>query len=122
MTTMTMANYIVLDDANFTLAEDEEKTFMFTLPDDFLPDSRAVLAYIANPNSDAPMDYQIDVNGQLLRRATFANSTSRGLWEVFSGSQLDAIGENNIQFRFEAGNGFIIFRDIVLWFQQSVTL
>jgi hypothetical protein len=119
-----VADNTVIHDASFTLAEDGEMTFTFELPEEFHPGTskqRPILAYMANPGSDVPLAYQIDINGQQAVNETFTRAGRRGVWEVLPGDILMTPGQNNIQFRLESGSSTITFRDVVLWFQRTVT-
>ena len=117
----TMADYVVLRDASFTLKKDDEKTLpTITLASNVSRgrgQSKPILAYVADPSDDAKdLKYEIWINEKRIETGSFSGGVKRGLWEVFT------FPENNditIQFKVESGTGKVRFQDVVLWFQRT---
>lgn len=116
----TLADYLVLADNNITLSEDGEHEIAFTLPDDLYTAARGVLAYMVDPSSGSAKQYEVDINDTVVDADTLSNTEPRGMLEMVDIGILK-VGDNTIQFRFEDGGGQLTFKDVVLWYQRTVS-
>lgn len=116
----TLADYQVLADNNITLSENGEHEIAFTLPDDFYSDARGVLAYMVDPSSSSAKEYEVDINDTVVDGDTLSNTEPRGMFEMIDVGILKS-GDNTLQFRFEDGSGQLTFKDVVLWYQRTVS-
>jgi hypothetical protein len=120
MPILTLADYQGWDDA-FALFGSQEHTIKVDLPDDYTRDRTVILGYMITP-TPVSVRYDIDFNDIVVHDEAVVSSGSNTLvrWKVIDGDKLK-IGPNTIQFRVVGGLP-IVFSDVVLWFQRTVTI
>lgn len=120
----TLADYLALQSASFTLSDNQEKTLSFSLGTIFADNSgkrRPILAFMLDSSSNASnLSVVVEINAKLVKSLTISGDKTFGLWEIFGSDTLNIDGSNTIQFRVESGIGSVTFSDVILWFQQEV--
>jgi hypothetical protein len=113
--------YIILSDASFTLSVGQDKLLpKFTLPDGAIlaGKHRPILAFVVNPNPGVePIQFKVDCNDSQQVSATMRKDQPGGMWEVIA-SNVAVLGDNTIQFRVTSGTGNVVFRDVVVWYNN----
>lgn len=113
-----VADYQVLSDAPINVTAGTYKTYKIKLPVNFVKSdgrSRPILAFKVRRMSGTPI-LKIELNdGSQYSSAVPADGNLMNVYEVISGSNFDAAGENSIQFNITGGS--IILADVVLWYQ-----
>ena len=116
----TLADYIVINDGEFSLNPGESQTFHDDVPADVVEGTnraKPILAFKAWA-TPAGGSFEVEVNDTIIYGPTISGGDIRGLWETFPGTVLNPGITNTVQFR--ATNNKIWFADVVLWLQRQV--
>lgn len=123
----TLANYEAIQDSSFEIwALERERVFEFDLPDDIrLDDSanRPLLCYRVDTVDNANnLRFSISIRDRTgatteVSSLTLNDSIIRTMIEVVDFNAVSQ-GSNRIFFRYEGGNGKVIFSDVVFWYKR----
>jgi hypothetical protein len=116
-----VADFIVIKDGPFRLVPSEERTFSFTLPTAPMAGLNYIIAFLADPSSDASnLECEIHINTTLVRSPKFNGGTLRAFWEAFGGEILISGQSNGVKFEVISGTGSVSFSDVILWLRKKI--
>lgn len=123
----TLANYEAIQDSNFEIwALERERVFEFDLPDDIRLDgsgNRPLLCYRVDTVDNATnLRFSVAIRDRTgatteVSSLTLNDSIIRTMIEVVDFNAVSQ-GSNRIFFRYEGGNGKVIFSDVVFWYKR----
>jgi hypothetical protein len=118
----SLADYKVVRDDTFDLAEGERRELLFDIAPDELAAQPLIVAYKARPLSLAGTDFvELSVAlkfQQEIDRVTLRADTVHGLWEVFPHTLTSDTLKEILVFR--SHHGRVRISDVVVWFQRRV--
>ncbi|GEM_PF-2711902 len=114
----TLADYIVINDAEFALNPGETQSFFDPIPEDLVIGTnrgKPILAFRARATPSGG-SFVVEVNDNQIYSDSLSSGDVRVVWEAFPGTILNPGINNSVQFR--ATKNKVWFADVILWFQR----
>jgi hypothetical protein len=114
-----IADYVVLRDSAVSLkpGSDIDIDLPFNLPSDTATGTRGVLSATMNTVDAGDLTFMISVNGANEFNLRSNSDVFRSIQEVVGGLQT---GANTVTMKVTGGDGTLVIRDVVLWFQRNI--
>lgn len=118
----TVADYLILRDAPFTLATggDIDRQFDFSLDSDVrLNQSMILQFFVVSSQNASSLAFRSTVNGSGVRTIDVNGNFFCTVHEAFPGS-VARQGQNQYAVSITSGTGRVEISDVVIWFQRDV--